>query len=225
MSILGLTTPTLTTSTSTSTTDSASLTSNYNMFLTLLVTQMQNQDPMNPTDTSTFTSQLVQYSSVEQQIKTNANLADLKALLTTQNATSLVNYIGTTVSAGSSTAKWDGVNPASWNFTSSAASNPATIVVKNAAGEAVYTTTTKLGQGNNTFSWKGTTTSGKTASTGDYTISVSGVDISGAAVRVTQTLTGRVDDIDFSGDTPMLVIGGQEISAYTVTKISAAAGS
>jgi flagellar basal-body rod modification protein FlgD len=225
MSILGLTTPSLTNSTNTSATDSASLTSNYNMFLTLLVTQMQNQDPMNPTDTSTFTSQLVQYSSVEQQIKTNSNLADLKALLTTQNATSLVNYVGTTVSAGSTSANWDGTNAATWNFTSSAASNPATIVVKNADGQAVFTTTQKLSGGNNTFTWKGLTTAGKTASTGDYTISVSGVDASGSAVKITQALTGRVDDVDFSGDTPMLVIGGQKISAYSVTKVSAPAGS
>jgi flagellar basal-body rod modification protein FlgD len=195
------------------------------MFLTLLVTQMQNQDPLNPTDTSTFTSQLVQYSQVEQQIKTNANLTDLKALLTTQNATALVNYVGTTVTAGSATATWDGTNDATWNFTSSAAVTSATVTVKNSDGDTVYTTTQKLTSGNNSFTWDGTTTSGGTATSGDYTLSVSGTDTSGSAATITQTLTGVVDDIDFSGTTPMLVIDGQEISAYSVTKVSATSGS
>ncbi|TBW37391.1 flagellar hook assembly protein FlgD [Siculibacillus lacustris] len=220
MSILGLTTPTLSSSTSTAATDSASLSSNYTMFINLLVTQMKNQDPMNPTDTSTFTSQLVQYSSVEQQIKTNSNLADLKALLTTQNATALVNYVGTKVTAGSATSTWDGTNAATWNFTSSGAATSGTVTIKNSDGTTVYTGTQKLTAGNNTFTWKGTTTAGGTAKSGDYTISVAGTDTSGNALTITTSLTGVVDDIDFSGDTPMLSIGGQEISAYSVTKVA-----
>ena len=51
--------------------------SNFNTFLTLLTTQLQNQDPTSPLDTNQFTSQLVQFSQVEQAINTNTNLQAL----------------------------------------------------------------------------------------------------------------------------------------------------
>ena len=220
MSILGIATPTLTSSTSTTASDTASLSSNYEMFMTLLVTQMQNQDPLNPTDTATFTSQLVQYSAVEQQIKSNAYLADLKALATTQNASNLVSYVGKTVEAEGKTVTFDGTEPAAWNFDSSAKSSAATITITNSDGKPVYTTTKALATGSNTFSWDGTTTAGGTAPAGDYTIKVAGTDASGNAVTITTALTGVVSAVDFSGTTPLLTIDGQTISAWKVTTVS-----
>ena len=50
------------------------LSGNFSTFLTLLTTQLQNQDPMNPMDSNQFTQQLVEFSQVEQQINTNDNL-------------------------------------------------------------------------------------------------------------------------------------------------------
>ena len=74
-----ITAPTTAASSATSATGSAqtSLTNNYNDFLKLLMTQLQNQDPSSTMDTNQFTSQLVQYSSVEQQIATNTSLTQL----------------------------------------------------------------------------------------------------------------------------------------------------
>lgn len=221
MSILGLTTPTLTSTSTSTTTDSKSLSGNFDMFLNLLVTQMQTQDPLNPMDTSTFTTQLVQYSSVEQQIKMNANLADLKALLTTQSAANLVGYIGKTVSADASTTSFDGTTKANWTFTSSAAASSATVTVENAAGETVYTGTQKLTKGENTFAWSGNTTTGGTAPAGRYKLTVSGKDANGDKVSITSAVTGVVQSVDFTGDTPMLTVDGQTISAYAVTQVAA----
>lgn len=221
MSILGLSTPTLTSSTSTTASDTKSLSDNYNMFLNLLVTQMKNQDPLNPSDATTFTTQLVQYSSVEQQIKANANLADIKALLTTQNASNLVSYVGKTVSADASTTSFDGSSAASWSFTSSAASPSAKITVTNSSGETVWSTTQTLTKGSNTFQWDGTTTSGTTATSGTYKISVSGKDSSGSSVTIGTTVAGTVTAIDFSGATPMLTVNGEQVSVYDVTEVSA----
>lgn len=220
MSILGLTTPTLTSSSTTTASDTASLSSNYEMFMTLLVTQMQNQDPLNPTDTSTFTQQLVQYSQVEQQIKSNAYLADLKALATTQNATNLVSYIGKTVDVDGASSYYDGSSAATWNFTSSAKASGATITVKNADGDTVYSTTAALTKGDNSFSWDGNTSSGGTASAGTYTISVAATDSSGNDVTITTDMSGTVTAVDFSGDTPLLTIDGQTVSAWKVTSVS-----
>lgn len=220
MSILGMTTPALTASTSTTGTDKTALSGNYEMFMKLLVTQMQTQDPLNPMDTATFTNQLVQYSSVEQQIKMNANLADLKALATTQNASNLVSYVGKTVEADGSTVTWSGTGTASWDFTSSAASPSATITVTNSDGDVVYKTAKSLTKGDNTFTWNGATTDGSTAPAGDYTIAVKGSDSAGSSVSIVTALSGVVEGVDFSGKVPLLTIGGSQISAYKVKTVS-----
>jgi len=159
MTISTINTPT--TSSSTASTDSAStaLSGNYNMFLQLLVTQLQNQSPLNPMDSTQFTQQLVQYSSVEQQIKSNQTLSDLKTMFAVQSAMSFVGYVGKTVTVdGSTTQLKDGT--ATWNFNGSAACEKATIEIRDANGNLVYTTTEKLASGDGKFEWKGETTAG-----------------------------------------------------------------
>lgn len=76
-----------------------SLMSNYTTFLTMLTTQLKTQSPLDPMDVNSFTQQLVQYSSVEQQIQTNANLKSMMETLTSSAALQLVNYIGKSVVA------------------------------------------------------------------------------------------------------------------------------
>ncbi len=207
-------------SSASSASDMSALSGNYEMFLQLLVTQMQNQSPLDPMDSSKFTEQLVQYSSVEQQIKANQSLTDLKTMFAIQSAMSFVGYVGKTVTVDSSTTQLkDGV--ATWNFNGSAASEEAKIEIMDAYGNVVYTTTKKLAAGDGKFEWKGETDAGGTAPAGDYTIAISGKDASGKAVKYKSETTGVVDSLDFSGSVPMLSIGGQLISAYLVKSVKA----
>src|ERR1700760_2958066 len=113
-------TPT-TTSQSQTAADSAALTGNYQTFLSLLTAQIKNQDPLSPMDTTQWTNQLVQYSSVEQQLKGNQYLEQIAANNKAGSMDSAVSYIGKTVSADSSTATLkDG--QASWDYTLGATS-------------------------------------------------------------------------------------------------------
>ena len=73
--------------------DQARLEEDLNQFLTLLVTQLENQDPLDPMDSTEFTSQLVQFASVEQQIKQNTNLEQLVGLQQNNQISSMVNFI------------------------------------------------------------------------------------------------------------------------------------
>ncbi len=73
------------------------LSGNFQTFLKLLTTQLQNQDPLDPMDTSQFTQQLVEYSQVEQQIDTNGNLQSLISQGTQQSAAYATGYLGKTV--------------------------------------------------------------------------------------------------------------------------------
>src|SRR5271156_6288937 len=85
------------TNSSSSSSAMSNLTSNFNTFLKLLTTQLQNQDPLSPMDSNQFTQQLVEFSGVEQQINTNDNLQSLIALSMSQQASAAVNYIGHSV--------------------------------------------------------------------------------------------------------------------------------
>src|SRR5262249_24808938 len=72
----------------------ATLSANFSTFLTLLTSQLQNQDPLSPMDSTQFTQQLVQFSQVEQQIKTNSNLESLAAQFQAASASSALSYLG-----------------------------------------------------------------------------------------------------------------------------------
>jgi flagellar basal-body rod modification protein FlgD len=80
-------------STLSSTTD-ATLAGNFQTFLTLLTTQLQNQNPLDPLDTNQFTQQLVQFASVEQQLKTNDQLTTLVSLQQTAQSTQALTFVG-----------------------------------------------------------------------------------------------------------------------------------
>lgn len=220
MAITGITSAPGQSTSTTSTTDGSRLSANYEMFLTLLTTQLRHQDPTQPMDANAFTQQLVQYSSIEQQIKMNTNLEDMKSALAMSNATSLVSYVGTTVTADSSKTTLQD-NQAKWSFSIPKAAS-ATITVKNAAGAVVYTTTKDFTAGNQEFVWNGKTTSGQAAADGTYTIAIDAKDSSGNAVKAVTEITGRVDSLDFSSGQPYLQIGGMSISVWSVKSVKAA---
>jgi flagellar basal-body rod modification protein FlgD len=203
-----------------STGDAATLSNNYTMFLQLLTVQLKNQDPTAPMDANQFTQQLVQYSQVEQQIKTNSNLTQIANSLAVSNATQMLSYVGQTVTAdGSKTTLQNG--SAVWSFTMDRAAT-ASINVLDAGGNVVYTGSSSYGAGASTFTWNGTETNGTTAPDGTYTIQVAGTDASGNAATVTTSLTGKVTGIDFSTGQPYLEINGEKVSVWSVSSVGTA---
>src|SRR5262244_1302115 len=76
--------------------DNTEIASNFTTFLTLLTTQLKNQDPLSPMDTNQFTQQLVQFAQVEQQMKSNDQLSTLVSLEQTTQSTAALAYVGQT---------------------------------------------------------------------------------------------------------------------------------
>jgi flagellar basal-body rod modification protein FlgD len=206
-------------SSSSSDSSAKSLSNNYTMFLQLLTTQLQNQSPLDPMDADQFTSQLVQYSSVEQLIKMNTNLSDVKSSLEASNLASLVNYVGTNVTVDAST-KTMANGEVSWNIDAAKSASNATITVKDSAGNTVFTKKTTLEAGDNAFTWDGKGTDGQTYTSGSYTVSVSARTASGTSVKASTDITGKVDSLEWTDGTPYLVIGGTRYLTSSVTKIS-----
>src|SRR5690349_4573825 len=114
------------------------LTNNFSTFLTLLTTQLKNQDPTSPMDSNQFTQQLVQFSQVEQQINTNSNLSTLISQGQTQIGAYATSYLGKGVSITNGNASLSG-GKATWNYSLDAAATANKLTVTDANGKIVYT--------------------------------------------------------------------------------------
>jgi flagellar basal-body rod modification protein FlgD len=210
---------TTSTGTSSSTANSkAAIANNFEQFLTLLTTQLKNQSPLEPLDTNKFTEQLVQFASVEQQLKTNDTLSALLSLSKTSTVNNAMSFVGSTITAdGRTSTLANGV--ARWQLNAPRAGT-ATIEVKNAAGEVVATTTQTLQGGEETFAWNGRTSAGAVAPPGSYSIVLNARDATGTAMTVATDLQGVVDAVDLQGATPILKIGALTVPMDQVKVIS-----
>ncbi len=172
----------------------AKLDDDLNKFLSLLVTQLQNQDPLDPMDASEFTSQLVQFASVEQQIFQNSTLEKLLQLQETNQVANLVDLIGTTVEAeGRKMPLQNG--KADFTYTIPAGAKKATITITNSSGLSVFTADADTAAGKNTFSWNGKSTSGVQQSDGAYNVLVSGTDFQGNLLEIPHSVFGRITGV------------------------------
>ena len=158
-------------------TTGATLAGNFQTFLTLLTTQLQNQNPLDPLDTNQFTQQLVQFAGVEQQLKTNDSLSQLVTLQQTTQATQALDYVGKTAVVDGTTATMS-QSSATWhlNVPSSATVN---ISIANSTGQTVFTGQYSAGAGSDIpFTWNGQGNDGTQWPDGKYTITATGKDAS-----------------------------------------------
>lgn len=200
-----------------STAGKATIAKNFDTFLQLLTTQLKNQNPLDPLDTNQFTSQLVQFAQVEQQINMNTSLGSLVSLQQTSQTAAAMNFLGSTVTAEGRTAKLQN-GRADWAFTLDKPA-AAAISVQSETGEVVYSENRTLSAGAQSFSWDGRGTNGQVQTAGNYTIAVVAKDASGQAVSVSTLVQGVVDGVDLSQSPPVLSIGGQEFSLDKIKQV------
>ncbi len=200
---------------------SQQLAGNFDTFLQLLTTQLQNQNPLDPLDTNQFTQQLVEFASVEQQVNMNTNLQTLISLQHTAEATSAMQLIGLTASVKSNTAVLSNAtgSPATWTFS---VPSPATgqLSITNASGQTVYAGTVTLNSGNQTFTWNGQGNNGITWPDGNYTLSINATGANGQPVTISTEVKGTISGVDVSQNPPQVVIGGQDYSLNAIQSIS-----
>lgn len=192
---------------------------NFDTFLQLLTTQLKNQNPLDPLDTNAFTQQLVQFTGVEQQLKTNEFLEAMMTSTQTANNSQAVSYVGKIVTAAGTKAEM--VDSAvSWHF---AVESKADIIatVRDAKGNVVYTKAGTVNQGESVFSWDGIGNDGKQREDGSYTVTIEARDSNGKLVDVATDMTGEVTGIDFSGSEPVLIVGGARVNLSAVLSVRA----
>ncbi len=208
--------------TSSSSTSASSL-NNYNFmeFLTLFTTQLKNQDPTNPMDTTQMTNQLAMFSQVEQQAGTNSRLDKLIAAQPTSGLNSAVGYIGQKVEAsGNSISLAGGSAQIAYEMPQSATS--VSIAIKDSSGSLVNTLTGDGTTGMQRISWDGKDSNGKALADGVYTVSATVPTTTGSAstiIPVTRS-TGKVTGVESNGTTTVLDLGNQQVKLTDVLAIN-----
>jgi flagellar basal-body rod modification protein FlgD len=199
-------------------TDRASIAQNFDAFLLLLTTQLKNQSPLDPLDTNQFTQQLVQFASVEQQLKSNDTLNALLTSSRVSAASTAASFVGMQVTADGTTSRLSN-GKAEWSI-DPARNAQVSLIVKDRQGNVVAAQAVAMAAGAQRFAWNGITTTGTRAPDGDYTLSVSARDPAGQSVAVKTEVSGRVDSVDLSGDAAVLMVGSSRVPLANVRSIS-----
>ncbi len=168
----------------------ASLTSNFQDFLSMLTTQLQNQDPTAPMDSSQFTTELVQFTGVEAQIQGNSSLTQLIQPAQGGAALQAAQMIGKTVQVNSSQLTLQNAS-ATIDFTAPAA-GPAAIAIYSGSGQKLFDTVVSAAAGSNTWTWNGRTATGAILPDGIYNVAVEGAAAGGGTAALPFTVQGTV---------------------------------
>ena len=198
---------------------SASVSDTYQTFLKLLTSQIQNQDPLSPMDTTQWTNQLVQYNSVEQQLKTNSLLSSLLTQGQSGGLGTGVAFIGKTVSANTDTVTLS-QGQANWNFNLGKDANTAAVNVFDSKGNLVFTKSLgPTASGDHSFSWDGSQTSGGKLTSGDYTLKVVAQDTQSNTIATNISMSGIVKSVFENNGIAYLRVGGTAVPLSGVTSV------
>jgi flagellar basal-body rod modification protein FlgD len=186
----------------------------------LLVAQLQNQNPLDPTDTGEFMSQMLSYASYDMQSQMNQQLSNLTSAINAMSSGSVIGYLNQNVEAyGDTTTLQDG--KASWGYTLNAEASDVSIAIKDENGTTVWTGAGETAAGEHTFEWDGVTSGGTKLTDGKYTIEVAATDANGDSVYGTTSISGTVTSIDSSSGTTLLTVGGVEVTLDSIFSVTA----
>lgn len=205
------------------TTSKNKLAKDLNSFLQLLTSQLKNQDPLSPMDSSEFTNQLVEFAQVEQQIGMNDNLTSLIGLTNQSIVSNAVNYIGKTIEGESNQAPLqDGKLKAAYGLNAEA--HQVTVVVRNEAGDIVYSrpieSAAGRSQGVHPFEWNGKDSNGNQLPDGPFTISVTAVGADDSPIENYITAFGRVTGVTSINGATVLLVGKVGIPVNSVLSVT-----
>lgn len=200
---------------------STSLNQNFDSFLRLLTTQLQYQDPLSPLDTNQFTQQLVQFSGVEQSIKTNTNLETLIASVKSSNLSNAATYLGRTVTADTDTLTVQSGGGGTWEYDLVATAANTKISIFNARGVKVYEADGDVRSGPHQFIWDGKDSAGSPVAAGEYRLAVTSTTSGGSDVKTQIGIQGRADSLESSNGINRLIIANTAIDFSKIRRITA----
>jgi len=192
---------------------------NYQDFLKLLTTQLQNQDPSAPTDTNQLTQQIATLSQVEQQINTNSNLQTLISMFGSTSMNSLVGYIGKQVETAGDKAVLQN-SFANVVYSLPTAAQTADVQIKDATGAVVLDASGTTFAGRNQVSWNGLDNSGNQLPDGTYTVSITAKDAAGNPITATTSTVGVATAVDSNAGVTSLSLGDVSVALDKILRVS-----
>ena len=194
-------------------------------FLQLLVTKMQNQDPLNPMEDEDFIAQLAQFSSLEQMTNIADGIAESNQwdFLQMQSINNVMaaGLIGKEVEASYDQIYFDGSKEPKITLTTNKYASGITIEIRDAKGNLVTTLTKEnVAAGKQTFTWDGTNAQGNRVDQGTYSVSVKAKDGSGAAFTPELGMRGIVQAVTYRDGTAYFLVDGMEIPFGDVSEIA-----
>ena len=201
---------------------SAKLADNFDTFLTLLTTQLKNQDPLEPTKSDEFVAQLVQFSQVEQAIASNKSLEKLLDLQATNQAAAAIGYMGHTIEAVGNIAPLEN-GQARFGYALDEKSAGTVIVISDTAGKVVRTATGETEVGKHSFVWDGLDSNGDPVPEGSYKITVNAFDENQDKLEVATSIYGKVTGVASGEDGALLSLGGVNVPLADVLSVGQAA--
>ena len=220
MAVSDVTSPSSTNANSTASNDKLKFADNLEMFLTMLTTQLKNQDPLSPMDSTEFTNQLVQFANVEQAINTNTNLEKLIALQKGNHLSTAVGYIGKEVKVETSALPLqDGKSDYSYILPKDA--TEVTIMITDMNDRIIKTeVVSDLKAGEYQRNWDGKDAGGNQMDDGTYKIKITGTAADGTTFECATAVIGKVTGVSNTGDEPTLIIGDLEVSLDKIVSIN-----
>ena len=199
------------------------LADDLNQFLNLLVTQLENQDPLDPLDPNEFTSQLVQFASVEQQIYQNQNLEDMLELQQQSIMGDVVSYIGAQVEVnGNELPLENGIGQ--FQYTLQGEARSSTITISDESGQVVFFTAGETDAGSHDAVWPGLDSFGFPLEDGVYTVNVSAVDTEGNSINVDTNIIGTVKGVSMEDGQVYVSLTGAEYKLEDVISVRSQLG-
>lgn len=192
----------------------AQLSSDINFFLKMLTTQLKNQDPTQPLDTNQFTQQIAQYSGVQQQVNTNANLEKLLAASKQSSVTTAVSYLGREVEIKGDIGEVTGGQGA-FSYILPRAAAEVQLTIRDAGGSVVFRGRGDTKEGRNLVVWDGKNyATGQQEPDGRYTIAVEAKDASGKAITAETRSVAVIGGVETASN------GDVQLTSQTNQKIN-----
>ena len=189
-------------------------------FLSLLVTQLQYQDPLDPMDNSQFVAQLAQFSSLEQMTNLNSAYVDQSALIQSMNNNLTASFVGQEVVVSSDTFR---ISEAGTAKVGAYLTNPAgevRIDILDVNGQTVRSLSMEdVRAGTQVIEWDGLDAAGNAVPEGRYSILVEAVDVAGNEIDAYAIVAGKVDSVSFDQGAAYLSVAGAQVPIGTLIQV------
>lgn len=198
----------------------AMISSDFQTFLLMLTTQMQNQDPLNPIESSDYAVQLATFSGVEQQVKSNQLLEDLSAQMGLLGMAQFAGWVGMEARAAAP-AQFDGSSPVALSPNPPANASRAVLVAINALGQEVERR--EVAVSSDPISWTGQSSTGSAFLPGQYSFYIESYDANGVMLAndMVETYSTIIEARGGANGTTLVLAGGATVGTDAVTALRA----